>query len=968
MCYGFTFISLLSLNDIVAIMSEQTQECDFLSLKCGNCGDSEVTYSTFKSLNEHYTNVHPGISQFFCGYCESVLLNKTSLIRHVKTHQEIGTRLSPRINQPPSLQEHQLERQGGNIINETFNHEDMDVHEETDDEMNSLVDSPRNDLRRTAAEVLLQLRSKASLTGAAIQRFQEGCNKLLQSQRDIILDQVAFHLREKGLPEDDLAAVLEEIKIPHDVFVDMDTIPKQLDLFAREFGLVKPEEKYLGTRIDKRLDPKLNTYLQTQVNETFMSVSITASLKSILSSKKIRNNIFKELASTDGVLRSYVDGYHFKDHPFLKRHRNVLHILLFYDELEVSNPLGSKTSIHKLGAFFFQVMNSPAHVSSQLSSIHLLALVYAEDMKTPGAFEKVLAPFVVEMKKLSSDEGVEIELDGKPFVLRAVLVAVAADALAAHDLLGLLSPSARYFCRQCMISRQELRQDGNCIGQPRTQETHDQQVEEVQENFSRSTLYGVKRSCPLYKVPFFKTVEGSVFDGFHDVLEGIAPLVVKLFLRNVIYVRKLLSLSEFNIRLSTFTFGIPDSKNKPSSNFVREMLSSRKKLKQTGSQMWCLMRALPFLVGDCLPEGDQHMELIFLLQDIMKIIFSFHIKPEDLDHLETLIFRHHELFKILYIDQVVELEREEVQLNENLEQPGEEPELDENIEENEDEDEEQDEHEEPQRRRSKQKLTVHITNKFHHLKHYPDMIRKYGPAVRVWCAKFEGRLKIFRRHAAICCNFKNIPKTMAQMFQLSNVIQDGEEDSVQHSNGISVLICDVEGAEDVTGLTGADKILATNSASLFGEEYRPGLFVSLSDTHAPQFALISKVFVHEKIVYLQVKPWKTLCLSAKYNCFRVAPDDDATVQFINARNLSNFRAIAPWSPYDGRCDIYLSMRTSNLPWKSKPDSSPENNTCTRHGIWPVRGVDLRNGMLQLEEGAYEWRAGYHVAPSDSQRH
>ena len=50
-----------------------------------------------------------------------------------------------------------------------------------------------------------------------------------------------------------------------------------------------------------------------------------------------------------GVLCDYCDGEAYKSHPLYSTHVNSLQILLYYDELEVCNPLGSSKTKHKLG-------------------------------------------------------------------------------------------------------------------------------------------------------------------------------------------------------------------------------------------------------------------------------------------------------------------------------------------------------------------------------------------------------------------------------------------------------------------------------------------------------------------------------------------------------------------------------------------------------------------------------------------
>ena len=43
------------------------------------------------------------------------------------------------------------------------------------------------------------------------------------------------------------------------------------------------------------------------------------------------------------------DGESYKKHPLFSLQNNSLEILLYYDDLEVCNPLSSRSKIHKIG-------------------------------------------------------------------------------------------------------------------------------------------------------------------------------------------------------------------------------------------------------------------------------------------------------------------------------------------------------------------------------------------------------------------------------------------------------------------------------------------------------------------------------------------------------------------------------------------------------------------------------------------
>lgn len=49
------------------------------------------------------------------------------------------------------------------------------------------------------------------------------------------------------------------------------------------------------------------------------------------------------------VLSDFCDGSHFRSHSMFATHSKALQILLYYDDIEMCNPLGSHTKKHKLG-------------------------------------------------------------------------------------------------------------------------------------------------------------------------------------------------------------------------------------------------------------------------------------------------------------------------------------------------------------------------------------------------------------------------------------------------------------------------------------------------------------------------------------------------------------------------------------------------------------------------------------------
>ena len=70
----------------------------------------------------------------------------------------------------------------------------------------------------------------------------------------------------------------------------------------------------------------------------------------LLSNPSVRQEVCCSHHSTDGVLRDFCDAHFIKAHPVFTTHPDALQFILFYDDIEVANPLGAKAGLHKLGA------------------------------------------------------------------------------------------------------------------------------------------------------------------------------------------------------------------------------------------------------------------------------------------------------------------------------------------------------------------------------------------------------------------------------------------------------------------------------------------------------------------------------------------------------------------------------------------------------------------------------------------
>lgn len=62
--------------------------------------------------------------------------------------------------------------------------------------------------------------------------------------------------------------------------------------------------------------------------------------------------VFNPHSLPKGQLGDYCDGEQFRSHPIFSADPHALQIILYYDDLEVCNPIGSYSKVHKLGMLY----------------------------------------------------------------------------------------------------------------------------------------------------------------------------------------------------------------------------------------------------------------------------------------------------------------------------------------------------------------------------------------------------------------------------------------------------------------------------------------------------------------------------------------------------------------------------------------------------------------------------------------
>ena len=724
------------------------------------------------------------------------------------------------------------------------------------------------DLKTFIINMIARLHSHSSMTGSIVNSIVKELEEILSYLQSFLQIQINEKIKLGNIINEELIENISNILNFNTSFYDLSTIDGQINLLVENYGYIQPIEIPLGRRIDTVLDSKTLTYVPTTVIEKYQYVPIIEVLKLVLSNVEVRQSILSERPSLDGTLSSFVDGEHFKTHPFLQKYKHAIRLKLYYDELEIVNPLGSKTSVHKLAAFYYQIDNLPPHMNSELASIHVLLLCSHEDVKKYG-FSKILSPFIDDLVKLESDEGIELKFgNDELFTLRGTLVSFCGDGLAVHEVYNLLGPSASKFCRMCMFSGTDLHAGTFQEREKRTEQLFNEQLQFLRRsNFSDAakTATGLKGDSCLNNIRYFHISYNKVFDIMHDFLCGICPMIIKLVLHKYIVIDRKFDVAFVNGAISQFNYGYLENKNKPSPNFTETMLCRKDHtLSQKAMQTWNLVRSLPFILTNQIDDEDGYMNLILYLLRIMEIVFAPKLTVTIMPYLDSLIRDFSMHFKNLFPN-------------------------------------------------------VNFINKFHHLFHYVECIMWSGPLALYNCIRFEGKHSECKLRAQNMHNFKNPPKTIIRVCQCTQSIKWGtkniQSNRLRVVSGRSKFVQNTKSKNGLIdlGKSADDLVFCAKSVFVNGIEFRNKLFViveiaALRSDNLLVFGCIEEILSIDQEVFLDISICETLFFDTSVHAYCVKSNNSIEFhRFIKTSDLPFFKPVCHWRK-PGSDALYISLR------------------------------------------------------------
>ena len=335
-----------------------------------------------------------------------------------------------------------------------------------------------------------------------------------------------------------------------------------LCLMGRYFGMQDPVQVNIGPpRYVTKFSGSKRT--KTLKSDTIQYIPIEDTLVNLLqSAPDVVAEIMNFHGSPGGTKRDMCDGSIFKSHPVFKEDKKAIQIVAYYDEIELCNPLGSKTKKHKMGCLFFSIANIHPRYRLQLKCIFVAASYLVIRRHGMNLF---LKPFIESITQLS-EKGLSVRLNGNTKVFKVGLLAFLADTLAAHSIGGFKESMsfAKRICRSCMATTEQIQESFvESDFELRAPEKHAMYLSEIEQDPRKSVEYGINFASALDGVPHFSVVQNIPHDIMHDLLEGVIPYHLKLML-TFFADSKLVSIATVNDRLCHFDFGYTQACDIPS--------------------------------------------------------------------------------------------------------------------------------------------------------------------------------------------------------------------------------------------------------------------------------------------------------------------------------------------------------------------------------------------------------------------
>ena len=677
-----------------------------------NCRHCRNTFPTIKGFVLHLKVKHnySALSNCICTqeHCHRNFQSMSSFIQHLRRkhsqlqHNASATNLRNVQQQelPLNCEVSQLNLDKAPDVHEDRTSPNFNPPDNISEELPSIV-------QREAAAFLAKLYSKPSVPRSLVQDIVGLTNEFLGSRfigviKHRIRDQVELGQCSEAVGNN-ISSHLDAIQTP---FAGLETEYQRKRFFEKTGNYIPHTTHVIGQRMMSGSTRDGHTIVEP-VSVEVQFFPLRKILARILGINSTLDQAVEYVESArnceNGIYTDFLSGNLWKEKRSLFAQESVvLPLFIYFDDFETGNALGSHAGVHKLGAVYCRLQCFPPEYLSQVTSILPCLLFHSSDRVEFGN-EAVFRILINELHFLEN-EGIDVATSQGSQKVHFILGLVLGDNLGIHSLLGFTeSFSANHPCRFCKIHKSQMVSDT----------TEHENLLRNEMNYRNDvaldnlSLTGIKEECVWNGLKCFHAIENFACDIMHDMLEGVCVFDLSRILRAIVLEKKIISLEYLNSRIQHFDFGALESDSKPGTITSDALRTGN--LRTSASEMLCLVRNLGLMIGDLVPENDEHWKLYLCLRDIMDILLSPSIQSECLVLLQCLITEHHDL----YIDLFHEA----------------------------------------------------LKPKHHFMLHYVRIIRNSGSPVHTWSMRFESMHFELKKMSNVIFSRRNITKTLAIKLQ-----------------------------------------------------------------------------------------------------------------------------------------------------------------------------------------------------------
>ncbi|XP_017464873.1 PREDICTED: uncharacterized protein LOC108358198 isoform X1 [Rhagoletis zephyria] len=289
----------------------------------------------------------------------------------------------------------------------------------------------------------------------------------------------------------------------------------------------------------------------------------------------------------ESSIQNFVSGEIFKSRKDKIQSELVIPYILYFDDFQINNALGSHT--YSICGCYFSFPSMPKHLLSKLEYIFHGAFISTKTVKCSGV-ENSFYYLVEELKLL--EEGIEILTKNGNKKVHFILGLVIGGNLAVNSIMGFVqSFNSKRYCRVCTRTKDQMRND---VSEKQEALRDDESYyKDLLENNYQET--GIREVCVFDSLKYFNVTENFSFDLMHDVFEGVCIYDVCNVLLSLIK-DKVITLDIINSRKQFFQFGkIEIGKKSPHLEAGRLKTYN---LKMSASE--------PLMIGDLIPRDNEH--------------------------------------------------------------------------------------------------------------------------------------------------------------------------------------------------------------------------------------------------------------------------------------------------------------------------------------------------------------------------